>query len=701
MVQSKICHAVKPCFCQNGKKLMQHSSGNITDVLTGHAQARPSHRAFVWLENGETVTAQWTFDQLLANVKKLAALLSAYQLAGKRALLVYSNAMDFTTAFLACQYAGVVAVPVFFAANKRYQAKLIGIMEDAQVGAVLTLAAHKKSMDTTLGTFWQQNAVTVVCTDDYAAAELKAIPNNSASPSDIAFIQYTSGSTGKPKGVVVTHQNLLHNQQLIQQTFGCNPQSVILSWLPFHHDMGLIGNILHSIYVGCTCVVMAPMDFIQQPLNWLRAIGRYRATHSGGPNFAFDYCVNKIAPQAIAELDLSSWKVAFNGAEPVKAASLQKFADQFAPAGFDASAFHPCYGLAEATLLVSGRKPTGQTPQIQYIQQDVALGSPVQIINTPTDDSKAVVSSGSLPEGMQLQIMAPNGTTCNELEAGEICIHGDSVTQSYWNKDNTEYFYQLADGPYLRTGDSGFMYQGELFVSGRLKEMLIIRGANFYPYDIEHQVANAVEAIELNGVAAFGVEAPEEQLVLVAELKRTYLQMADTSAIIAAIEAELAGIFGITAYDIVLTTPMGIPRTTSGKLQRLQCRTLYLQQGFSELGSKRGMIAEGSSSADDLETVLQRVKETPTVENIKAYLIELVSIQTRYQISDEHQDLMSFGIDSIQGIEIIQHINRDLDIFMPVTTLFENPTIASLAMAIEQLLWLKNIDTNEEEGITI
>lgn len=680
---------------------MQHSSGNIIDVLTAHVHTRPGHTAFVWLEKGETVTAQWTFDQLLANVQKLAAFLSAHQLAGKRALLVYSSAMDFTTAFLACQYAGVVAVPVLFAVNKRYQAKLIGIMEDAQVGAVLTLAAHKKSMDNTLGTFWQQNAITVLCTDEQGAGELPFTPSTTPASSDTAFIQYTSGSTGKPKGVVVTHQNLLHNQQLIQQTFGCNPQSVIMSWLPFHHDMGLIGNILHSIYVGCTCVVMAPMDFIQQPLNWLRAIGQFRVTHSGGPNFAFDYCVNKIAPQAIEGLDLGSWKVAFNGAEPVRATSLQKFTDKFGPAGFHASAFHPCYGLAEATLLVSGRKPIDQTPQVLYIQNDVALGSPLQISDISSGDSKAVVSSGSLPEGMQVQIIDANGNTCNELVAGEICIHGDSVTQGYWNKDNTVYFYQLPDGPYLRTGDSGFMYQGELFVSGRLKEMLIIRGANFYPYDIEQQVANAVEAIELNGVAAFGVETPEEQLVIVAELKRTHLQTADTSAIIAAIEAELSGIFGITAYDIVLTTPMGIPRTSSGKLQRLQCGTLYLQQGFSELASKRAMAVEENSSAEDLATILKRIKETPTLENIKTYLRELISIQTRYRISDEQQDLMSFGIDSILGIEIIHHINRDLDIFIPVTTIIEHPTIAALAMAIEQLLWLKSIDTNEEEGITI
>lgn len=680
---------------------MRHSRGNIIDALIAHVQTRPGHTAFVWLENGQTVAAQWTFDQLLAKVEKLAAFLSTHQLAGKRALLVYSNAMDFTTAFLACQYAGVVAVPVFFAANKRYQAKLIGIMEDAQVGAVLTLTAHKKSMDTTLGDFWQQHAITVVCTDGHDAAELKAAAPKNTAPSDIAFIQYTSGSTGKPKGVVVTHQNLLHNQQLIQQTFGCNPQSVILSWLPFHHDMGLIGNILHSIYVGCTCVVMSPMDFIQQPLHWLRAIGQYQVTHSGGPNFAFDYCVSKISQQAIAELDLHSWKVAFNGAEPVKAASLQQFAGKFGPAGFDASVFHPCYGLAEATLLVSGRKPTGQPPRLLYIQQDAALGSQVQVSVDSGEGSKSVVSSGGLPEGMQLQIIAPDGKACGEGEAGEICIHGDSVTQGYWNKDNSDYFYQLADGRYLRTGDSGFMYNGELFVSGRLKEMLIIRGTNFYPYDIEHQIANAVDAIEPNGVAAFGVETPEEALVLVAELKRTSLQSADTAAIIAAVEAELSGIFGITAYDIVLVTPMGIPRTTSGKLQRFQCRTLYLQHGFSELGSKRGMQAEGSNWAEDLETFLQRVKEQPTVENLKAYLIELVSIQTRYRISDAHQDLLGFGIDSIQGIEIIHRINRDLDIFMPITTIFENPTIAALATAIEQLLWLKNIDANEEEGITI
>lgn len=679
---------------------MQHTAENIIDVLTVHAHVRPGHTAFVWLENGETITAQWSFDQLLAKVEKLAAFLSAHQLAGKRALLVYSSAMDFTVTFLACQRSGVIAVPVFFAANKRYQTKLLGIMEDAQVGAVLTLADHKRAMDSTLGGFWQQHAIAVIATDEAATAP-QAMDTVPSTANEIAFIQYTSGSTGKPKGVVVTHQNLLHNQQLIQQTFGCNPQSVILSWLPFHHDMGLIGNILHSIYVGCTCVVMAPMDFIQQPINWLRAIGQFQVTHSGGPNFAFDYCVSKISPQAITALDLSSWKVAFNGAEPVRAASLQQFSELFSAAGFDASAFHPCYGLAEATLLVSGRKPIGHIPQVIYIQPDAELGKRLQLLEGPGPDAKAVVSSGMLPKGMQLQIMGTDGLACGELETGEICIHGSSVTQGYWNKDNSGYFYQLPDGPYLRTGDSGFMYKGELFVSGRLKEMLIIRGANFYPYDIEQQIASAVEAIELNGVAAFGVDAPEEALVLVAELKRTHVQTADMPAIIATIEAELASVFGIAAHDIVLTTPMGIPRTTSGKLQRLQCGILYLQQGFTVLASKKGMAKANIAPATDLETLLLKVQENPNLENIKAYLVELIATKTGARISNEHQDLMGLGIDSIQGVTIVQCINSDLDIFMHASTIFENNTTEALATAIEQLLWLKNSVISGEGEIAI
>jgi acyl-CoA synthetase (AMP-forming)/AMP-acid ligase II/acyl carrier protein len=476
---------------------------------------------------------------------------------------------------------------------------------------------------------------------------------------------------------------------------------VILTWLPFHHDMGLIGNILHSIYVGCTCVVMSPLHFVQQPIKWLQAIGRYQVTHSGGPNFAYDHCVHKIPQEAVAGLDLRSWKVAFNGAEPVRAESLQQFAARFGTAGFDAAAFHPCYGMAEATLLVSGCKPIGQSPQILYIENSIPIGGALQLETAPGPASKAVVSSGMVPAGMAVRVLGPNGSGCGELEPGEICIHGNSVTQGYWNRDNTDVFYQLADGPYLRTGDAGFMYKGELFVSGRLKEMLIIRGENFYPYDIEHQVAAAVEAIEPNGVAAFGVEAPQEALVLVAELKRTHLQTADRAAIIAAMEAELTGIFGIEAYDIMLTTPLGIPRTTSGKIQRLQCRALYLQNGFTEIGSKRGLALRSGPAMVDWETLLQPIQEKTGLDNIKAYLTALIHTKTGQRVSDENQDLFGLGIDSLRAAEIMYNINTDLDINMQHTVIFEYNTLAALAGEIGQLLWLKKGAITTEGEIEI
>lgn len=672
---------------------MQHTVVNIIDVLIGHARCIPQQTAFIWLKDGETAAEQWSFAELLAKVEKLAVVLASKQLQGKRALLVYSDVLDFTTAFLACQYAGVVAVPVYFAGNKRYQAKLLGIMDDAKVGAVLTLATHKKAMEPALNSYWQQHNVVIVDTDVDIVALQEATPVQPVDPNGIAFIQYTSGSTGKPKGVVITHGNLLHNQQLIQHTFGCNQQSVILTWLPFHHDMGLIGNILHGIYVGCTCVVMSPFHFVQQPLRWLKAIGRYGVTHSGGPNFAYDHCVSKIPTSVLSQLDLSSWKVAFNGAEPVRATSLQQFADYFKPAGFSATAFYPCYGLAEATLLVSGCKSVTAAPQIVYVKEGVDTTQSLMLADEKEIGAKAVVSSGALPPGMTVKIVQANGRSCGELETGEICIGGDSITSGYWNKDNSDVFCHIGNEQLLKTGDTGFMYNNQLFVYGRLKEMIIIRGENFYPYDIEYLVAESVDAVETNGVAAFGINAPEEALVLVAEIKRSYLQSVDATAIIQRIEQEVTATFGIVPYDIVLTTPLGLPRTTSGKIQRLQCRTQYVEKAFTVVGSKLDDDIIVTAQVVDTATLLEAVKTNPDYDNIKTYLAALVLAKTGHRVNDEQQDLNTLGIDSLRAMELMNTINNELNINMDVTAIFEHHTTAALAGAIEHLLWLKSSGT--------
>jgi len=659
----------------------------IVGAMLHHANAFPQKTSFIILEDGETAGTIITYAELAANVKRLAALWNNEKMAGTNMLLIYQEPAAFITAFLACQYAGIIPVPVPYARGSKQLQRLTAIIQDADAVGVCctedTSAYLRKGL-------YENTEIEFFITDHFPAAfEVEEEP----SCHTIAFLQYTSGSTGAPKGVVVTHQNLWNNQQQIQQAFKCNPASVIFSWLPFHHDMGLIGNMLHAIYVGCSCILMSPFQFIQKPIRWLNAISTYKVTHSGAPNFAYDLCVNRIKATELETLDLSAWKVAFNGSEPVRADTLQRFSHHFKPAGFNASAFHPCYGLAEATLMVSGGKPEAALPQVIYIDKE-------GLIKEQYDPAyQAIVSAGEIVPGMQVVILDPeDGSVCEGPMSGEICIGGGSVTQGYWNKDNHAFFRDWNNQLLLKTGDIGFMYKEMLFINGRIKDLLIIRGKNIYPYDIEQLIATEVTAVERNGVAAFGIMEKEEQCVIVAEIKRTYLGQINVSATINAIDKIIIEALGIIPYDILLLTPMGIPRTTSGKLQRVKCREYYRTNVFSTIGSKSG-LQENITGNDSL---LRRVKESSNATTIKAYLLDLITVKAgrlQTDIPDAEIELTEIGIDSIRAMELINTINRDLELNLDVTKVFQHNTLSGLISSIENILWLKNIHTSGEEII--
>ncbi|MCB2407702.1 AMP-binding protein [Hymenobacter lucidus] len=664
---------------------------NIINCLATHSIDFPDKPAFVFLEDGEGQERVVSFSQLFTRVQQLGSDLLNRHPQGKRALLVYQDAVEFTVSFLACQYAGVTAVPVFLAKGSKQLARFTNLMQDAQASAILTGAQLEAQIRQGLPEFINAQAIVLITTDSVVASTIQP-PVPAGEAGAVAFLQYTSGSTGKPKGVVVTSANLMHNQLLIKNTFGCDEQSVIFSWLPFHHDMGLIGNILHTIYVGCTCVLMSPYHFIQMPLRWLKGIAKYKATHSGGPNFAYDHCVSKIPPEEIARLDLSSWKVAYNGAEPVRVDTIQRFCSTFAAAGFSSAAFYPCYGLAEATLLVAGSKAT-QEPEPLFIKKEK---NGILLADKNDLSAKAVVSSGQVAEGMALRVLALNtGRECGELEEGEICIAGDSVSSGYWAKNNAEYFVDVQGQRFLRTGDLGFLYQGQLYVHGRLKEMLIFRGENLYPYDIEQSVAQSHPALENNGVSVFAYSpaaGAEDEVVIVAEVRRTSMPGLDGAAVIAAIEKAVSGTFGIQAYDIVLTTVLGIPRTTSGKLQRVRCQDIYRQQGFQVLESKRGLAKSRVEQEPDM-VLRQAVLENGNYATIKSYLLDLIAAKTgtpQVTSSGDDLELTEMGIDSVRAMELLNTISRDLSINMDASKVFQDNTLLGLVTAIESMLWLKS-----------
>ena len=522
----------------------------LPDVLRHRAAQTPDATAYVFLNEDGDETATLTYGDLHRRACSVAHELSLRCAPGDRALLVFPQCLDFIVAFFGCLYAQVVAVPVNPPRRTHVTGATRAIVADCEPAVVLTL--HGLA-----GTIQELPAIAVDAVPD------RDFPPLPCHPDDLAFLQYTSGSTSTPKGVLVSHRNLEANQEMIRDAFGHDARSTVVGWAPFFHDQGLIGNVLQPLYVGARSILMTPTAFIRRPLLWLSAISRYRAHTSGGPNFAFDACVARARRGDIGDLDLSCWQVAFNGAEPIRPATLREFARTFAPAGFDERALYPCYGLAEATLIVTGSRK-GRGPRY-----------------TERADGTPIAGSGSVLPGEDLRIVDPRDGV------GEIWVSGPHVTQGYWKRpEATADAFPTLDGrTYLRTGDLGLIDDGELYVLGRISDLVIIRGRNHYPQDIELTVQSAHPALRAGGCAAFAVPGAEgDRLVVVQEIQRDHRHTADPVEMTQAIRAAVLAEHGLSIGDLVLTAHGQLAKTSSGKIMRSAARNRYLAGEFERNG---------------------------------------------------------------------------------------------------------------------
>ncbi|MCW3466349.1 AMP-binding protein [Chitinophaga nivalis] len=670
-------------------------ASKISSYLQRGAHLFPQKTAYCYLEDGDQQEVRCTYADLYTQVQTLAAQLREQGLTGHPAMLLYPEGMAFIIAFLACQEAGVIAVPMFPPRGNRHMERLYHILTDAGTHIILCAGSIAGKIRSGLEAAGPGAPLHIIVTDDPAVTAPVTALLSPAPEQDIAFIQYTSGSTGAPKGVVISHANLLHNELLLTATFGADADSVICSWLPFYHDMGLIGNILHSIYVGGTCILMSPFHFMQQPLRWLKAIDKYQVTHSGGPNFSFDICVDKIAAEEVARLNLSSWKVAYNGAEPVKKTTMDRFAAWFAPAGFDSAVFFPCYGLAEATLLVSGVKTV---PEVRTVGVDRAALNAGFFRPAATTDQQTIflVSSGKVAPGMQVKILPPeNG---GEDQIGEIAIAGTSVSRGYWSEQHD--LAAPAENSYRRTGDLGFLYEGQLFVTGRKKEILIIRGKNYYPYDIENACSAAHPAIEKNAVAAIAVPVgEEEQLILIAEVKRTLIREIDPEVVARALMQAVIEETGLSPYDVVLVGPLSIPRTSSGKLQRNKCSILYRENGFNTVATIRTAGTPAATAAVISPELISQVR----TEKDPVLILQYLELLFRYRLQHTEanlrpaDELTAVGVDSLRAMELVNTINKDLGIHLDASRIFQANTIGGLITIIETTLWISDAKPSGQE----
>lgn len=590
----------------------------LVELLRYRAQNQAGHTAFTLLKSGETEADKLTYQELHQQAQTIAAALQSCVTPGDHALLFYPPGLSFIAAFFGCLYAGVVAVPAYPPRRNQNLSRVQSIAVDAQAKIVLTTTSLIETLKASAEQELELTNLQWLATDDLPSDLLESWQAPQLNSDHLAFLQYTSGSTGNPKGVMMSHGNLLHNSALIHNCFQDTPNSIGVSWLPLYHDMGLIGGVLQPLYVGAPMVLMSPVDFLQKPYRWLQAISRYRATTSGGPNFAYDLCLQKITPEQLDSLDLSHWEVAFTGAEPVRAETLEQFAAKFAPCGFHKSAFYPCYGMAETTLIVSGGIKA-HPPVILHVDRTALEQNQVVISQGDGEDDREIVGCGQSAVDQAVLIVHPETRTrCSEAQVGEIWVTGQSVAQGYWNRpEATEqtfraYLSDTGEGPFLRTGDLGFLRNGELFVTGRIKDVIIIRGQNHYPQDIELTVERSHPALRPGCGAAFSVDFKgSERLVIVQEIERSYLRKLDAQEVVKSIRQAVAAQHGLDIFGAVLVKTGSIPKTSSGKIRRHACRAEFLTgsldviQDWSE--NPKGTSKFVSLQAE-VDSMLQKLK---------------------------------------------------------------------------------------------
>lgn len=622
-----------------------------------------SKNAFVFLDENLNTKQSITYSELHC---KVDALYKKIPYSDFPVLLLFEEVSEFILAFLACQKAGLISIPMFYPKSKRHFQRLNDIIIDSGTSIILCEEKNKEKI---------QKGIINKNATIFSISELEksTIETGFYIDNPVTFIQYTSGSTSSPKGVVVSMENLISNQEMLKATFNCSSESIIFSWLPFYHDMGLIGSILHSIYVGATCFLMPSVVAIQSPFTWLNAISKFKVTHSGGPNFIYDLCVNQIDEARLKLLDLSHWKVAYNGSEPIKKSTIDSFINKFKVSGFDPSSYYTCYGLAEATLLVSGGK---------YIEQ-----------------SYSKISSGKICDDVEVCIYDED-VKQKSFDKGEICLRGKSVTKGYWKRGNNELFVEIDGKQFLKTGDIGILVKGELIVTGRSKEVIIVNGKNYFPYDIENSLTETINQLDENGViVSFINDELVERPIVFAEIKKAALSEINIKQIFDTIDQLIIELVGIETYDILLFSPRKLHRTSSGKLQRIRTKENYLNKELDFLYSKKLNHTEDKLSQNS--TLIDLILNQRDFDLVKKYLIEVYDNKLKITLSEENydQNLLDLGIDSLKSVDLVNTINKDLQLNIDVTALMNLNTTVDFEEFVKNLIWMKSTQSNTEEII--
>jgi len=645
----------------------------IIDILSIRALREPEQLAYSFLLDNKSQEVRITYRELDLRVRALASSLREINGNQAKAILLYSPGLEFVIAFLACLCAGVVAVPLNIPRNLQKLQQLEKIVLDIQAGIILTSSILRDNL--------KKQFVQSSLLNSLALIETETIVNNNGLPwqqlsqQQLAFLQYTSGSTGFPKGVMVTHQNIMYNQQMMSIT---NPMGEsggkLLSWLPPFHDMGLMGGIIQPLYLGIPGYLISPMTFFQNPYIWLEQISRHRITISPGPNFAYDLCCQKITDEQKIQLDLSSWQIALNGAEPIRAETIENFSKSFAICGFQPQAFYPAYGMAEATVFIAGPVPNFSAPKVISIDAQALQEGKIIQANKDSQKIKKLVGCGKAWLDEKIIIVNPQSFAQSPVNCvGEIWVSGANVAQGYWNQPElTRAVFQASlldtgEGPFLRTGDLGFIQDDQLFITGRLKDLIIIRGRNFYPQDIEQAVESSHQSLRPAGGAAFAIDIDgQEQLVIVQEVERAYTRNLDAKAIFKAI----LQVQDIQPYAIVLIKHGSIAKTSSGKVQRHICKENFLNGNLVILEQWFKHHQKFIESPNEI-----------TLENIQSYLVQKLANYSGLTIDDIEleESFAAYGLDSSFAVTIAEDLSTMFDCQVSPLLFWQYQNIKDLA----------------------
>jgi len=658
---------------------------DLVKMLQFRSSSQNSETACILLEDGFTEKEVRTFGEIDLRAKSVGASLQKLGKKGDPVLLLFPTGIDFIIGLFGCFYAGMIAIPAYPPRKNKVNERFHSILNNSEAQIILTndllfkninTYLESKSLDSQINVL-NYNEIEPECSKDWIDPEIDS--------DDLAILQYTSGSTGEPNGVMVSHANILYNCEFIYQSYDLSQKSTLVNWLPNFHDMGLIGCVIEPIYGGFKNVMIPPNVFLQNPQTWLNAISKYKGTTAGGPNFCFDFCLERIPEEKRKGIDLSSLTVFWTGAETIRKTSIEEFTNDFRDSQFRKHQFFPCYGLAEATLIVTGGKLDKEPVYLKLNRKAIEVNS-IEPATQAHSETENYVGCGFPWINTTVYIVDPKThQKCNKNEIGEIWVSGPAVAQGYWNNPQltnqvfNAHIKNSNEGPFLRTGDLGFVREDQLFVTGRLKELIIVNGKNYYPQDIENIMHHSHDALRINAGAAFSVEwENKERLVVINEINRTFIQDLNADEVINSIRKAIFEEYDILPYSIILIKTGSLMKTTSGKIKRRASKEAFLDDKLVKLAEWQMPIIDPN----------QDQHEYLSTNSLKDWLIDWISFNIGLQKSQIDPDIAitNYGLDSLMLVQLERDVNKTFNVSWPIESFLKETNINQLVEEGEKLL---------------